>query len=80
VRRPQGHRGSRRGFLAERGANIVEAQQYNDVETRRFFMRVEFSMERESVSASSAMTGFGEVAATTGWTGGLSKRRTASVC
>jgi formyltetrahydrofolate deformylase len=30
------------GFLAERGCNIVDAQQFNDAETQRFFMRVQF--------------------------------------
>ena len=30
------------GFLAERGCNIVDAQQYNDALTERFFMRVQF--------------------------------------
>ncbi|MEI7932805.1 MAG: formyltetrahydrofolate deformylase [Alphaproteobacteria bacterium] len=29
-------------FLFERGCNILDAQQYNDEETRRFFMRVHF--------------------------------------
>jgi formyltetrahydrofolate deformylase len=51
------------GFLAESGANIVEAQQYNDSETRRFFMRVEFSMERESGVRLLSDEGFREVAA-----------------
>ena len=30
-------------FLTARNANIVDAQQYNDPETGRFFMRIEFS-------------------------------------
>jgi formyltetrahydrofolate deformylase len=30
------------GFLFERGANILDAQQYDDVQTGRFFMRVVF--------------------------------------
>ena len=30
------------GFLFERGGNILDAQQYDDPETRRFFMRVVF--------------------------------------
>lgn len=30
------------GFLAERGANILEADQHTDPDTRQFFMRVEF--------------------------------------
>jgi formyltetrahydrofolate deformylase len=36
-------------FLFERGANILDAQQYDDAETGRFFMRVVFDpAERES--------------------------------
>lgn len=34
------------GFLAERGCNIHEAQQFNDRSNSRFFMRVEFSAPR----------------------------------
>src|SRR2546429_205342 len=30
------------GFLFERGGNILDAQQYDDAETGRFFMRVVF--------------------------------------
>ena len=30
------------GFLAERGCNIVDAQQFNDADTKHFFMRVQF--------------------------------------
>lgn len=33
------------GFLASSGCNIVDAQQFNDSETNRFFMRVVFSTE-----------------------------------
>ena len=32
------------GFLAENGCNITEAHQFDDWETGRFFMRVEFTM------------------------------------
>jgi formyltetrahydrofolate deformylase len=49
------------GFLAEHGANIVEAQQYNDAETKRFFMRVEFSIDRASGARLLESAGFGEV-------------------
>ena len=31
------------GFLADRGGNILDAQQFNDQQTRRFFMRVVFA-------------------------------------
>jgi len=33
------------GMLAEHSANILEAQQFNDQETRRFFMRIVFELE-----------------------------------
>ncbi|MEI2712458.1 MAG: formyltetrahydrofolate deformylase [Nocardioides sp.] len=32
------------GFLAERGANITESQQYGDADTEAFFMRVAFDL------------------------------------
>jgi formyltetrahydrofolate deformylase len=32
------------GLLAEKGCNILEAQQFDDVETGRFFMRIVFEM------------------------------------
>jgi len=34
------------GLLFENGANILEAQQFDDVETGRFFMRVVFDLEK----------------------------------
>jgi len=33
------------GFLTDSGGNIIEAQQFDDAETGRFFMRVEFSLD-----------------------------------
>ena len=33
------------GFLVERGGNIVESQQFDDLETGRFFMRVRFTVD-----------------------------------
>ena len=33
------------GLLAEHGGNIVDAQQYNDAQTDRFFMRLVFELE-----------------------------------
>ena len=33
------------GMLAEQSANILEAQQFNDQETNRFFMRIVFELE-----------------------------------
>ena len=32
------------GFLVERGGNIVESQQFGDVQTDRFFMRMDFTV------------------------------------
>ena len=39
------------GFLAERGCNILEAQQFDDSLNTRFFMRVEFSAPAGSLDA-----------------------------
>jgi formyltetrahydrofolate deformylase len=33
------------GFLAERGGNIIESQQFGDPSNGRFFMRIDFSVE-----------------------------------
>lgn len=37
------------GFLAERNCNIVEAQQFDDIQNDRFFMRVEFSAPQRAI-------------------------------
>ena len=34
------------GFLLERGGNVIDADQFNDIETGLFFMRVHFSINR----------------------------------
>jgi formyltetrahydrofolate deformylase len=34
------------GFLLEQGSNIEEAQQFSDLQTNRFFMRIRFSCDR----------------------------------
>jgi formyltetrahydrofolate deformylase len=39
------------GFLFERGANILDAQQYDDPETGRFFMRVVFDPADQALEA-----------------------------
>ena len=39
------------GLLFERGANILDAQQYDDEETRRFFMRVVFDSSAADLTA-----------------------------
>ncbi len=41
-------------FLFERGCNILDAQQYDDEETRRFFMRVVFDPQGADVDALAA--------------------------
>jgi formyltetrahydrofolate deformylase len=41
------------GFLFERGANILDAQQYDDPETGRFFMRVVFAPDHRNAEAMS---------------------------
>ncbi len=42
------------GLLADNGGNILEAQQFNDTDSRRFFMRIEFEIlggaEREPLA------------------------------
>jgi formyltetrahydrofolate deformylase len=50
------------GFLVERGGNIVESQQFNDLETDRFFMRVRFTVDVEG-GIDGLRTGFASVAA-----------------
>ncbi len=42
------------GLLAEHGGNIVEAAQYNDQDTGRFFMRVQFTLPRLPAPADAA--------------------------
>ena len=37
-------------FLAHNGQNILDAEQFNDVETRHFFMRVVFNAADLAVS------------------------------
>jgi formyltetrahydrofolate deformylase len=49
------------GFLVEHGANIVESQQFDDLVTDRFFMRVDFTLA-EATSAEELRTGFAPVA------------------
>jgi formyltetrahydrofolate deformylase len=48
------------GLLFEKGGNILEAQQFDDVETGRFFMRVLFALDGDPDSLRAA---FAEVAA-----------------
>jgi len=50
------------GFLAENGGNILEAQQFDDVETGRFFMRVVFDLEASGADFAAFQQRFEKVA------------------
>jgi formyltetrahydrofolate deformylase len=49
-------------FLAHNGQNILDAQQFNDVETGHFFMRVVFTAADVNVDLAALQTGFGAIA------------------
>jgi formyltetrahydrofolate deformylase len=49
-------------FLAHNGQNILDAQQFNDVETDKFFMRVVFTAADIAVGLSALRTGFTAIA------------------
>ncbi len=49
------------GYLADKGCNIVDSSQFDDLETGKFFMRVSFISE-EGVSLSDIKEGFKPVA------------------
>jgi formyltetrahydrofolate deformylase len=49
-------------FLAHNGQNILDAQQFNDVETGHFFMRVVFNPADVQVDLPALQTGFGAIA------------------
>jgi formyltetrahydrofolate deformylase len=49
-------------FLAQNGQNILDAQQFDDVETRKFFMRVVFTAADLAVELSALQTGFAAIA------------------
>ncbi|MGV1914982.1 formyltetrahydrofolate deformylase [uncultured Agrobacterium sp.] len=49
------------GYLAEKGCNIVDSSQFDDLETGKFFMRVSFISE-EGVSLAEIKQGFAPVA------------------
>ena len=50
-------------FLFEKGCNILEAQQFDDTEANRFFMRVVFNVVQGEASLAEIREGFGAVAA-----------------
>src|SRR5258706_12322291 len=49
-------------FLAQNGQNILDAQQFDDVETGHFFMRVVFNAAGLEVSLSALQGGFAGIA------------------
>ncbi|HVX76385.1 MAG TPA: formyltetrahydrofolate deformylase [Bradyrhizobium sp.] len=49
-------------FLAHNGQNIVDAQQFGDIETNHFFMRVVFAAADLAVELSALQTGFAAIA------------------
>jgi formyltetrahydrofolate deformylase len=49
-------------FLAHNGQNILDAQQFDDVETNKFFMRVVFAAADLAVELSALQTGFTAIA------------------
>ena len=49
-------------FLAQSGQNILDAQQFDDVETQKFFMRVVFTAADLAVELSALQTGFAAIA------------------
>ncbi|KIZ45233.1 MULTISPECIES: formyltetrahydrofolate deformylase [Rhodopseudomonas] len=50
-------------FLFDSGQNILDAQQFNDVESDNFFMRVVFNRSQAAVPLEVLRAGFGQVAA-----------------
>jgi len=50
-------------YLFDKGQNILDAQQFDDVESGRFFMRVVFNASRAPVALQELRAGFGDVAA-----------------
>ena len=49
-------------FLAQSGQNILDAQQFDDTETKKFFMRVVFTAADLAVELSALQTGFAPIA------------------
>src|SRR5260370_25203244 len=49
-------------FLAHNGQNILDAQQFDDVETKKFFMRVVFTAADLAVELKALQTGFTAIA------------------
>ena len=49
-------------FLAHNGQNILDAQQFDDIETKKFFMRVVFTAADLAVELAALQTGFTAIA------------------
>src|SRR4051794_31773985 len=49
-------------FLAHNGQNILDAQQFDDIETAQFFMRVVFTAADLAVGLPALQTGFASIA------------------
>ena len=49
-------------FLAHNGQNILDAQQFDDIETKKFFMRVVFTAADLAVELAALQTGFAAIA------------------
>ena len=49
-------------FLAQNGQNILDAQQFDDIETKKFFMRVVFTAADLAVELAALRTGFAAIA------------------
>ena len=49
-------------FLAHNGQNILDAQQFDDIETNKFFMRVVFTAADLAVELQALQTGFTAIA------------------
>jgi formyltetrahydrofolate deformylase len=58
-------------FLADSGCNILDAQQFDDVESKRFFMRVVFAVVSGEENLASLKTGFEAVSIRWGMTWAL---------
>ncbi len=50
-------------FLATRGGNILDAQQFDDRQTNRFFMRVVFELTKAHETVDTLRAGFADIAA-----------------
>ncbi|MFC3579176.1 formyltetrahydrofolate deformylase [Sphingomonas hylomeconis] len=57
-------------FLASHGGNILDAQQFDDLQTKRFFMRVVFALADPAITIDTIREGFAAVGAEYGmyWT------------